>query len=174
MHSSGRISCQARHPKVATIYTTPLKQECIPVGCIPSAAVAVSPAKHATRHHAHLHHTHPLPRTLPTSDTHAPTQPCMPSHHCHACPLPCMPPPTMHTQPPITHASPPPMNRILDTCFWKLYLSATSFADGNDGVDVIYVWVSRVTVMVVAQRETLNIYLSQEAIHNNFLVSLCL
>ena len=29
--------------------------------------------------------------------------------------------------------TPPPVDRILDTCLWKHYLSATSFADGNDG-----------------------------------------
>ena len=41
---------------------------------------------------------------------------------CHACPLP---PPTTHAPSP-HHACPPPVDRILDTCFWKYYLAPTS------------------------------------------------
>ena len=33
------------------------------------------------------------------------------------------------------YTSPPPVDRIPDTCLWKHYLSATSFADGNDSCD---------------------------------------
>ena len=61
---------------------------------------------------------------------------------CHACPLPCMPSAMhapCHAFPPATHAPPamhvpchaPPMHaspvdRILDTHFWKYYLAPTS------------------------------------------------
>ena len=47
-----------------------------------------------------------------------------PATHPHACP------PTMHAPLPCTffpcHAHPPPMDRILDTRFWKYYLAPTS------------------------------------------------
>ena len=65
---------------------------------------------------------------------------------CHACTLSCMSsfhahprhthhppqymPHTMHTHPPCM-PPPPTVDRILDTRLWKIYLSATSFADGN-------------------------------------------
>ena len=56
-------------------------------------------------------HTHPLP-CMPPCHAHLP---------CHACPsLLCTPP---------CHAYPPPVNRILDTCLWKHYLSTTTAAD---------------------------------------------
>ena len=74
------------------------------------------------------------------SPCHASPLPHMPP--CHACPptipapLPCMPPamhtphhicPPHHAHTPATHAPPhPPMDRILDTRFWKYYLAPTS------------------------------------------------
>ena len=89
------------------------KQECIPVGCVPPAhwpyAVAVVSARGVRGMHA------PMPHMPPT--THAP--------------LPCTPPVTHaprhtphHARPPC-HAC-PPVDRILDTLFWKYYLAPTS------------------------------------------------
>ena len=95
---------------------TPVKQECIPVGCIPSAAVAISPATHAP------HHAHPPPHmslkcmspTMQSPAMHTPCQECLPPRThppphtppptcmpptthvpCHACLLPCIPPATL-------------------------------------------------------------------------------
>ena len=93
------------------------------------------------------------PATMHTPATmHAPRQPCTPPGN-HACPpQPCMPPcnhtcppTTMHApgnhacpqqprMPPSNHALPklarPPVDRILDTCFWKYYL-APNFVCGR-------------------------------------------
>ena len=124
--------------KVYFLLKTYNKQECIPEGCVPSAAVAVSPTMHVpppcppTTHtccHTYpplcmpLCHAHPPP---PPHTMHAPHHtclhlPCMPTA-MHT-PLPHMPPPTMHATPPV--------DKILDTCLWKHYLSATTVADGN-------------------------------------------
>ena len=80
-------------------------------------------------------HTCPMPNMSPTMYT---TLPCMsPAKHtpCHTCPLPCMPStPTTYAT---CHACPPPhmppsVDRILDTCLWKHYLSATTVADGKN------------------------------------------
>ena len=51
---------------------------------------------------------------------HAPL-PRIPLLPC-TCPLPCMP--LMHA--PCNACPPPPVDRILDTCFWKYYLAPTS------------------------------------------------
>ena len=87
---------------------------------------ACPPAMHPT--HAPLPHMPPC-HTCPPA-THAPL-PHMPPPH-HAYPLPCTPPsctpPTMHAplqcKPPC-HAW-PPLDRILDSRFWKYYLAPTS------------------------------------------------
>ena len=133
-----------RYYRISNLETDCIQQECIPVGCVPSTAVAISPATH-TPYHAPLH-THHLPCTPPAM--HTPCHACLPATHvsqphmppCHAClptthaPLPCMSP--CHKcltaiQAP-HHAHPPLVDRILDTRLWKHYLSATSFADGNN------------------------------------------
>ena len=87
--------------------------------------MVVSPAMHA-------------PLQCKPSATYTPCHACPPAMYapCHACPLPlpCMF--TCHTCPPAMHATsiqtPPPVNRMTDRQVWKHYLSATSFADGND------------------------------------------
>ena len=90
-----------------------------PLPCMPPATCP--PAMHAPHHHHHAcppYHASPLPHTLPP--------PCMPPHHAH--PLPCTLPPATHT-PPAMHAphhAHPPVDRILDTRFWKYYLAPTS------------------------------------------------
>ena len=122
---------------------TPVKQECIPVGCIPSTAVAVSPATHASLCHACPCHVHPLPCMPPLPCmlplSHMPhfamhTQlhhMCPPLFHTH--PLATHAPFTMHPPfamyPPLPHMAPPGQN---DRCLWKHYLSATTVAVGNN------------------------------------------
>ena len=79
------------------------------------------------------HHVHPPPCMPPLPCI--PPLPCMPP--CHPCPpamhapLPCTPTTThdpCHTHPPpcIPHYACPPVDRILDTRFWKYYLAPTS------------------------------------------------
>ena len=105
-----------------TIFGNIIKQECIPAECVPSASVVISPAMHAPCH------TYPPPCACPL--------PCMPPMHaplwcmppCDACPLSRIPPPPM----PLATLSPHLVDRILDTCLWKHYLSATTVADGNN------------------------------------------
>ena len=80
-------------------------------------------------------HMHPLSPHMPPlhhappSNHACPPSPCMP-------PSPRMPPFTMHAplhhacppsppMPPSNHACPPPVDRILDTRFWKYYLAPT-------------------------------------------------
>ena len=108
-----------------------------PLPCTPPATCALC---HACPCHACL-----LPH-MPLPAMHAPCHACLPAMHapllhtppathapCHVhLHLPCIPP-NMHT--PLCHTCPhhacPPVNIILDTCLWKHYLSATSFADSN-------------------------------------------
>ena len=78
--ASGEGSASPPHPVVDR--QTPVKQECIPVGCVPSATVAV------------------YLRVSPRE-----------GGVCSG----------VYT----------PLDRILDTCLWKHYLSGTSFADGK-------------------------------------------
>ena len=135
---SGHISCHA----------PALHHTCPPAMHIPHHACP--PAMHAPHamyapHHTcpppcmpppHMSpcHTHPPPCTPPTM--HAPLPhmppPHMPPHHthpCHTAPLPCTPLPRTH---PLPHMPlPSPVDRIVDTRFWKHYLYTTSFADGN-------------------------------------------
>ena len=137
--------------KILIWYQT--KQECIPVGCVaPTHSIchARPPAKHAP-YHVHLPcHAHTPCHACHPPAMHATPLPCMPPMHAplpcmppfHACPLPCMPP--CHACPPATHSPPPctplpctpyhtcprhaypPVDRILDKCFWKYYLAPTS------------------------------------------------
>ena len=105
---------------------------------------ACSPTMHAPYMHTPYHAHHPCHACSPA--THAPL-PCMPP--CDTCPpamhspamhapLPCTPP-TMHapakhaphhTHTPLPCTPPchacPPVDRILDTRFWKYYLAPTS------------------------------------------------
>ena len=96
-------------------------------------AMHASLATHAPCHTCPCH----APPTIHAPTTHAPLScmppplPCMPP--CYACPLPCMSP--CHAcplpyMPSAMHASlpymPPPMDRILDTRFWRYYLALTS------------------------------------------------
>ena len=76
-----------------------------PPPCMPPLCHACPPAMHAPCH-TPPHHTH-------TPAMHAPAMHA-PCHACH---------PAMHA-PFTTHA--PPVDRILDTRFWKYYLAPTS------------------------------------------------
>ena len=88
-------------------------QECIPVGCVPSAAVAVCEGGDVWPGGCLLAGICPG-GCLPGMSAHGvSTQGVYPSMHLGR--------------------HPPPVDRILDTCLWKHYLSATSFADGKDG-----------------------------------------
>ena len=123
-----------------------MEQECIPVGCVPPAhwPYLVVSATHATP----ATHT-PLPH-MPPSAMHAPPATHAPHHAhplpCHACPPQCTPPchaqPPFHTCPPampapchvcppamhapLPHMPPHPVDRILETHFWKYYLALIS------------------------------------------------
>ena len=101
---------------------------------------------HAPYNHAPpSNHAHP-PATMhtPLATMHPPSNHACPPNH--ACPWqPCTPPATMHApwqpcMPPSNHACPsatthaplatmhgPPMDRILDTRFWKYYLAPNFF-----------------------------------------------
>ena len=88
-------------------------------------------------------HTCLLPCIPPVMHTPHHAHPCHIPHHTH--PLPCMPPCHAH---PATHAhchahphhAHPPVDRILDTCLWKHYLSATIVADGNNFKTGVYLY----------------------------------
>ena len=118
LHSLFPVVFPRQDGSFSVTYRLQCQQESIPVGCVPSASVAISPAMHAPRH------ARPPPHMLPT--THPPAM--------HV-PQPCMTPPTMHAS---LSCMPtlPLVYRILDIHFWKHYLSATSFADGNKGKEV--------------------------------------
>ena len=114
----------------------------------PLPATHAPPAMHAPATHAPLPswHAHPLP-CMPPCHACPPPQ----TAPCHACPLPCMSPlpcmPPHHACPPAMHApelahippprmplpchacTPPPVDRILDTHFWKYYIALTSLRE---------------------------------------------
>ena len=84
---------QTRHTPLWTESHMPVKQECIPVGCVPPTAVAVGGG---------LHHAHPPPWTMHLPWTmhtpgpclppdHAPPGPCTPPDHAPPSPGPCIP-----------------------------------------------------------------------------------
>ena len=116
---SGRLSCHA-HP-LPLQHTPPVMHAplpCMPLPCTAPyhpwpPAMHMLPAIHA-----------PLPHMPPA--THSP---------CHACSLPCMPlpPPCM----PCVHA--PTVDRILNTRFWKHYLSATT-------VQTVKIWWNKTVI----------------------------
>ena len=104
----------------------PMKQECIPVGCVPPSHWPYLIVSHAcppaTMHTPSCNHACSPQPCMPLTTTHAP-QPCTPPQphmppaamhvpttihapHNHACPpQPCMPPTTMHA--PHNHAHTP-------------------------------------------------------------------
>ena len=105
------------------------QQECIPVGSVPPAhwPYLVISATYAPCHAC------PPPCTLPPA-MHSPMLcmppcqacPCHARPPCHAPPLPYMPPCHTHPPPPWRTPPTPPVDRILDTRFWKYYLAPTS------------------------------------------------
>ena len=92
-----------------------------PLPCMPPLP-HVYPATHAPCHAYPRCHVCPPPCTPPT--THTPCHACLPHH---TCPLPCTPP-SPRTP---SATSPSPMDRILDTHFWKYYLAPTSLRAVN-------------------------------------------
>ena len=90
-------------------FLTWIKQECIPVGCVPPAAVAVRGAW-------------PVPPNFPLGCGTGPDPPQIPPWLWAWRPLPR----TRHPPGPGT----PPVDRILDTRFWKYYL-APNFVCGR-------------------------------------------
>ena len=112
---SARGACVAHPPSMhAPLPCTPpdMHTPCHVCPCHTCPPPCMSPVMHA-----------PLPHMPPTMHTpcHAcPPLPCTsPFHACHPChACPSLP------HPPTTHA--PPVDRILDTRFWKYYLAPTS------------------------------------------------
>ena len=106
-----RISSYPTHTPLGATTHAPRQQPCMP----PQSNHACPPG--ATMHTPWSNHAQPpeQPCMLPQATTHAPPR----SSHTH-------PPGSNHTCPPgaTTHA--PPVDRIVDTRFWKYYLAPTS------------------------------------------------
>ena len=135
VRSSGHLSCHACPPPT----THAPHHACPPAMHAPPPCM---PPGHACPPAMHTH----LPQCPPT---HAPHMPPTTHTPCHTCPPPCMPP--CHAHP--CHACPPREQN--DRQVLKHYLSATSFADGNEHFHGNLWWIgkeSRSCKLIVVQK----------------------
>ena len=86
----------------------------------------------ATMHAPRQPYMPPGNHACPPATTHAPQQPCMPPSN-HACPPATTHPPTTRHSPRQPHTT--PVDRILDTRFWKYYLDPNFAAGGKNTND---------------------------------------
>ena len=135
MHSSRMRIARSLTVSCCILHNPPGNHACPPLQpCMPPTTMH-TPTTTSPHNHAHPPATTHAPgnHACPPATMHAPQQPHMPpSNHAHP-PQPCIPP-SNHAHPPATtHAcpphnhTPPPVDRILDTHFWKYYLAPNLF-----------------------------------------------